>query len=105
MRIIQEQKEAREREAQIDDEKKNILLQHSKQLRSQIQQNDEIVKQDRLDYLEEGRLVRQEQEAQKKKLEHIKNSKLGEMKDLGIPDKYQADLAKKKVDWTKLETK
>lgn len=50
-------------------------------------------------------MVRQEQEAQKKKLEHIKNTKLNEMKGLGIPDKYQADLAKKKVDWTKLETK
>ena len=49
--------------------------------------------------------MRQDQEAQKKKIEYIKQGKLGEMRDLGIPDKYQADLAKKKVDWGKLETK
>lgn len=58
LRIINQQKEEREQEAQIDGEKKNILVDHSRQLRAQIQQNEEIKKQDRLDYLEEGRLVR-----------------------------------------------
>ena len=58
LRIINQQKEEREQEHQIDSEKKKILHDHSKQLRAQIQQNEEINKQGRLDYLEEGRLVR-----------------------------------------------
>lgn len=54
LRIVQQQKEEREREQQIEEEKKRILGKHSVQLRSQIQQNEEIKKQERLDYLEEG---------------------------------------------------
>ena len=54
LRIVQQQKEERQREQQIEEEKKRILGKHSVQLRSQIQQNEEIKKQDRLDYLEEG---------------------------------------------------
>lgn len=105
LRIVQQQKEERVREQQVGDQQKNILHEHSKQLRAQIQQKEEIKKQERLDYLEEGKIVRQEQEAQKRKLEHIKQKKLEEMGSLGIPDKYKADLAKKKVDWSKLDTK
>jgi hypothetical protein len=36
LRIIQQQKEERVKETQIDDDKKNILKAHSQQLRSQI---------------------------------------------------------------------
>lgn len=97
LRIVNEQKETAEKEKQIDDEKKNILYGHSKQLRSQIQQNNEVVKQDRLDYLEEGRLVRQKLESDRLKVEKIKYRKLNELKGLGIDEKYQADLAKKKI--------
>ena len=44
MRIIQQQKEDRLKEHEIDGEKKNILTDHSKQLRAQIQQNEEVRK-------------------------------------------------------------
>ena len=66
-------------------------------MRSQIQQINEVVKQDRLDYLEEGRLVRQKLESDRLKVEKIKYRKLNELKGLGIDEKYQADLAKKKI--------
>ena len=72
LRIINQQKEEREKEHQIDEDKKHILHKHSKQLRSQIQQNEEVKKQERLDYLEEGRLLRKQQQAELKKLEKIK---------------------------------
>ena len=98
MRIIQQQKEEKLKEVEIDDDKKKILHDHSKQLRSQIQQNEEVRKQDRLDYLEEGRLVRQKQDADKRKLEQIRGKKLNELKDIGIADKYQAELATKKIE-------
>lgn len=98
LRIINQQKEEREQEAQIEDEKKKILHDHSKQLRSQIQQNSEIHKQERLDYLEEGRLVRQKMAEEKRKLEQIKERKLNELDQLGIDGKYKAELAKKKIE-------
>ena len=89
LRIINQQKEEREQEAQIDDEKKKILYDHSQQLRSQIQQNEEIKKQERLDYLEEGRLVRQKMAEEKRKLERIKDDKLNELEHLGIVGKHR----------------
>ena len=65
--------------------------------RTQIQNNGDAKKQERLDYLEEGRKVRQRIEDERLKVEGIKAQKLGGLKDLGIADKYQADLSKKKI--------
>ena len=65
--------------------------------RGQIQNNDEMKKQGRLDQLEEGRKIRQKQENEKMKLEQIKAKKLGQLSGLDIPDKYVAELAKKRI--------
>ena len=59
--------------------------------------NAEVKKQQRLDYLEEGRKVRQKIEDERVKVEKIKAKKLGDLKDIGIADKYQADLSKKRI--------
>lgn len=66
-------------------------------IREQITKNEEIKKQDRLDYLEEGRKVRQRLEDERLKVERIKMEKLAELGQLGIEDKYKHDLAKKKI--------
>jgi hypothetical protein len=42
------------------------------------------------------------QEAEKRKLEMIKKSKIDELQAQGIPNKYQADLEKKKIGVEKL---
>jgi hypothetical protein len=97
LRIISKQKEEEMREALIEEEKNNILKVHSNQLRSQITQNEEVKKQERLDHLEEGRKVRQEQLEEKMRLEQIKKKKIGELNQLGIPKKYTTDLSKKKI--------
>ena len=65
--------------------------------RGQITTNAEVRKQERLDYLEEGRKVRQRIEDERKKVEGIKMTKLKQLQTLGIEEKYQADLAKKRV--------
>jgi hypothetical protein len=88
MRIIRTQKEDELRDAQIDDEKKNILRSHADQLRSQITQNEEVKKQDRLDYLEEGRKLRQEIKEEKGRIDQIKDKKVKELTTIGIPKKY-----------------
>ena len=63
----------------------------------QIGMNGELRKQERLDYLEEGRKVRQRIEDERLKVERIKKAKLDGLVGLGIEDKYQADLAKKRI--------
>ena len=50
-----------------------------------------------MDYLEEGRKVRQKIEDEKRKIEAIKQKKLEQLNNLEIPDKYKAELAKKKI--------
>ena len=60
-------------------------------------QNEEVKKQDRLNYLEEGKMVRQKLEDERRKIEAIKEKKLDQLKTLDIPDKYQAELARKKI--------
>ena len=50
--------------------------------------NDEVKKQERLDYLEEGRKVRQRIEDERLKVERIKKEKLAGIVELGIADKY-----------------
>ena len=56
----------------IEEEKKEVLKKHSQQLRTQIHTNDEKSKQDRLDYLEEGRKIRQKIDDERRKIEAIK---------------------------------
>ena len=41
--------------------------------------------------------MRQKQEDEKKKLEDIKTKKLTTLQGLGVPDKYQAELNRKKI--------
>ena len=59
--------------------------------------NSEVKKQQRLDYLEEGKKVRQRIEDERLKVEGIKAQKLEGLRSLGIADKYQADLTKKRI--------
>lgn len=97
LKIICKQKDQADQEKRIDEEKKHVLKNHSVQLRSQIQQNEEYKKQDRLDYLEEGRKIRSKIDDEKSKINTIKSKKLTQLQGLEIPDKYQAELARKKI--------
>ena len=47
--------------------------------------------------MEEGRKVRSKIEEEKRKIEAIKQKKLEDLNQLEIPDKYKAELAKKKI--------
>ena len=67
------------------------------EFRDQIVMNSETNKQARLDYLEEGRKVRQRIEDERLKVERIKKEKLQGLVDQGIESKYQADLSKKRI--------
>jgi len=66
-------------------------------VRAQIAKNASGKQQDRLDYLEEGKKVRQKLEDDRLKVEAIKQKKLNGIQELGIESKYQYELAKKKI--------
>ena len=57
-------------------------------IRGQIDKNAEVKKQERLDYLEEGRKVRQRLEDERVKVDGIKGQKLASLQDMGIHSKY-----------------
>ena len=58
-----------------------------------------MTQQERFDYLEEGKKVRQKLEEERLKIEGIKQRKLNELQTLGVEQKYQYELAKKKIVW------
>lgn len=69
LRIIERQKEDEQKERALDDEKKSALKSHANVIRKQIEKNTEVKKQERLDYLEEGKRVRQRLEDERQKVE------------------------------------
>ena len=64
------------KEQQINDQKRRAFNQHREDLNLQIQQNSAQKKQQRLDFLEEGRKMRMNQADEILKLETIKQNKL-----------------------------
>jgi hypothetical protein len=73
------------------------LVDHSQKIRGQIHNKEQIKKQDRLDYLEEGRKVREKIDNERQKLVDIQKAKIDELKTLGIEDKYLYELQKKTI--------
>lgn len=63
----------------------------------QIAKNSESKKQERKEYETEGHLVREMQENERLKLEKVKAAKLKELETLNIPEKYKAELTRKKI--------
>jgi len=72
-------------------------LDHSQKIRGQIHNKEQLKKQDRLDYLEEGRKVREKIDNERSKLVDIQKAKIDELKTLGIEDKYLYELQKKTI--------
>jgi hypothetical protein len=97
LRIIESQKQDEQKERDMEQERQNQLRNHANVVRAQIAKNGSVKQQDRLDYLEEGKKVRQKLEDDRLKVEAIKQKKLGQIQDLGIENKYQYELAKKKI--------
>jgi len=96
-RIIEVQMQQEEAERSRQSEEKQMLKQHANELRSQIQSREEKALQERRDFLEEGNMVRATIGSERRKLEKIKTRKIDELKKTGVPEKYWAELARKKI--------
>jgi hypothetical protein len=71
MNQIQRQKQYEAQEKKIEEEKRKALVDHSLKIREQISNNESKAKQDRLDYLEEGKKVRQNIQNEREKIKGI----------------------------------
>ena len=71
MSQIQKQKQIEQQERKVEEDKRQALVEHSKKVRGQISDNEALKKQDRLDYLEEGRKVREKIENERQKVRDI----------------------------------
>merc|ERR1719240_1292341 len=93
----EKQRQEERRLAAINAELHEARLQHAAELRSQIAAREERCLQDRRDFLEEGNVVRSQIQAERKKLEKIKERKITQLQKAGGPEKYWAELARKKI--------
>ena len=91
------QKQEKDLELKIDKEREEMLKKHAEELRKQISIKEELRKQEERDGLEEGKKIKDQLKRHKEILEDIKYKKLEELKKQGIPDKYTAELSRKKI--------
>jgi len=96
-RIISVQMQQEEAERQRQAEEHGLRIQHSHELKQQIAAREEKAFQERRNFLEEGNAVRSQVGDERTKLEKIKARKIEELKKTGVPEKYWAELAKKKI--------
>mmetsp|Transcript_5895 Transcript_5895/g.7951 ORF Transcript_5895/g.7951 Transcript_5895/m.7951 type:complete len:521 (+) Transcript_5895:39-1601(+) len=96
-RVIAAQREQEEMERQQSIQSSQIRKHHKEEILNQIAQNEECRKKDRQEHLEEGEKLRQRHKDEKNRLGTIKNRKLGELKEMGVPSKYRAELQRYKI--------
>jgi len=96
VRILQVQTTTDDIEHQEKVKKHNKLRAHQEELQTQIIMNAELRKKNRMDFLQEGADDRSSMEAQRHKLETIRNDKLSTLHKAGVPEKYTVDLQNKK---------
>lgn len=97
LRVIEKQRQSEEHDRQLDDERRKAKLSHAQCIKDQILNNGDVKKLNRLDFMEEGRKLRAKMDGERVKIESIKIQKLGSLQEIGIEEKYQAELARKKV--------
>merc|ERR1719478_9173 len=96
-RIIEVQMQQEEAERHRQSEEHRMRRKHVDELRGQISAREERSLQDRRDFLEEGNVVRAQIGAERRKLERIKDRKIVDLKKNGVPEKYCAELARKRI--------
>merc|ERR1712046_66835 len=98
-RIVHVQREAEAVEVEKEKQMMDARYKHRRDVQEQISKNEAMRRQERLDYLEEGRKLRKEIEKEKKHLNDIKDRKIQEMHVSGVPDKYLTELQRHKVEF------
>ncbi|KAK9811804.1 hypothetical protein WJX72_010377 [[Myrmecia] bisecta] len=96
-RVLEENRREEQKKIQLQMAAMGIRERHKEELRAQIQANEERRKREHEEYLLEGKATRERLAQERALIESIKQRKLEEMQADGVPAKYRAELARKKV--------
>lgn len=96
-RIIEVQMQQEDAERARQEDERELRKSHAAELRAQIAARKEKTLQERHDFLDEGNAIRASIAQERSKLEKIKGRKIGELQKAGVPEKYQAELARKQI--------
>eukprot|EP00292_Cryptomonas_paramecium_P033604 CAMPEP_0113680258 /NCGR_PEP_ID=MMETSP0038_2-20120614/11196_1 /TAXON_ID=2898 /ORGANISM="Cryptomonas paramecium" /LENGTH=510 /DNA_ID=CAMNT_0000598573 /DNA_START=67 /DNA_END=1599 /DNA_ORIENTATION=- /assembly_acc=CAM_ASM_000170 len=93
-RILGVQKLAELKQREVENEQRAQKLAHKAKLQEQIAAQNESRQRQRQEFLDEGAKVRYEVERERKRIEAIKQNKVSELRQAGVPEKYLAELSK-----------
>ncbi|KAL3159958.1 Cilia- and flagella-associated protein 45 [Trebouxia sp. C0009 RCD-2024] len=96
-RIVEENRHIEQQQLQKEMTAMQLREHHKEELRAQMAANEERQKRQHAEYLLEGEKTRQKLQAEKAFIEAVRQKKLAEMEAEGIPAKYRAELARKKM--------
>eukprot|EP00455_Lapot_gusevi_P038192 TRINITY_DN4278_c0_g1_i1.p1 TRINITY_DN4278_c0_g1~~TRINITY_DN4278_c0_g1_i1.p1 ORF type:complete len:528 (-),score=158.40 TRINITY_DN4278_c0_g1_i1:504-2030(-) len=95
-RIISVQRDQEENERRKFDEEKAVRVAHRQEIQGQMAEHEAARTAARLARFEEGKQLKAKQVEEKRRLEDIKQQKLEQLIRAGVPEKYQAELTKKR---------
>ncbi|KAM5129884.1 cilia- and flagella-associated protein 45 [Mantella aurantiaca] len=94
-RVLKVQHSLAEKELEEQEEKSSQLRRHAGELRRQVRQHEQRQVQDRISYFQEGKRLDEEARQRRARLDQLKQKKLEELRDAGLPDKYCSMVARK----------
>lgn len=97
LRIIRAQREEEERERKEAERQEKSRKAYCNEVVSQIHENEVCHRKEREAFLAEADLIRQKNNAELKMLERVKQKKIEQLKKIGVPEKYQTELCRKKI--------
>ncbi len=96
-RIVQQQMEEMEKERRTEEDKKKKLYENTQDLKKLIKIKEEKEKLKDREKLEDGRKAKQNMDDWRLRMEKIKMQKIQDLRNLGVQQKYIADLEKYKI--------
>jgi len=96
-RVLEFQKQQMEIDQQKHYEQQRQRNKHREALMEQINEHEAAKTEARYKFLEDGQRTAAEMAAEHRRLNQLKQEKLDELGAVGVPEKYRAELAKKKV--------
>lgn len=94
-RVLRAQKELVEKQKREEDVHRKKKLTHADDVRAQIRKKEQERISERNAFFEEGVKLDEEARARRAKLEAVKRKKLGELREVGIPERYLKDVERK----------
>lgn len=95
--VIRKQKEVRDLEAKLENERKELLRKHAVELKKQIVEKQELKEESKKVREIDNQQLQETFQGQKALLQRIKQEKIRQLRDLNVPDKYIVELESKKI--------